>query len=275
MTDIIYIDRSTKQKLKEKVYGEVFIQILYGQGCIARLISSIFLPLVSRVSWLSRFYGFLQKSPLSKRKIKPFIEHFHIDPLEFVDPVETFCSFNDFFIRKLKKEVRPIVQKEDVLIMPADARYLVFPDLEKADGFWVKGKKFSLKTLIEDDRLSQKFAKGSMAMARLCPIDYHRFHFPCDGIPHAPRVINGPLYSVNPLALQRNIHILSENKRVLTVVETKLFGTILYVDVGATSVGSIHQTFTPYEPCFKGQEKGYFSFGGSCLLLFFEPGAIV
>ena len=111
-------------------------------------------------------------------------------------------------------------------------------------------------------------------IARLCPTDYHRFHFSFNCIPDAPRLINGPLYSVNPIALKRNIQILSENKRVITVLNTKNFGSVLSVEVGATYVGSINQTFAPREHYAKGDEKGYFSFGGSTLVLLFEPGRI-
>ncbi len=275
MPEITYVDRLTKKEEKEKVYGQVFLKMLYGKGFLSRLFSSFALPLFSRVSFLSKLYGALQKSRLTRRKVKPFIEAYHIDPLEFALPVEAFNSFNDFFIRKLKKEVRPVAQGEDVLILPADARYLVFPDISKADGFWVKGQKFTLKELLQDDALAAKFEGGSMVMARLCPVDYHRFHFPCDNVPRESRLINGPLFSVNPIALKRNIRIISENKRMVTVLESERFGSILYLEIGATYVGSIHQTYTAQKPARKGDEKGYFAFGGSCLVLLFEPNRVV
>jgi len=138
----------------------------------------------------------------------------------------------------------------------------------------VKGKRFSLKSLLQDDELAERYAEGAMAMARLCPVDYHRFHFPCECVPGKPRLINGLLYSVNPIALKRNIEYLSQNKRMITELETENFGKILYMEVGATYVGSIHQTYTPGKACAKGEEKGYFAFGGSCLLVLFEPNKI-
>lgn len=275
MPEITYIDRVTKREEKEKVYGRIFLKMLYGRGLLSRLFSSFALPLFSRVSFLSELYGALQKSRLTRRKVKPFIEAYRIDPLEFALPVEAFNSFNDFFIRKLKKEVRPFAQGEDVLILPADARYLVFPDISKADGFWVKGQKFTLQELLDDDALAAQFEGGSMAMARLCPVDYHRFHFPCDNVPGEPRLINGPLFSVNPIALKRNIRIISQNKRMITLLHTERFGSVLYLEIGATYVGSIHQTYAANKPVRKGDEKGFFSFGGSCLVLLFEPNRIV
>jgi phosphatidylserine decarboxylase len=76
------------------------------------------------------------------------------------------------------------------------------------------------------------------------------------------------------LALKKRLAILSENKRVVTEIDTEGFGTMLYVEIGATFVGSIHQTYTPNRRVQKGEEKGYFEFGGSCLALLFERGRI-
>lgn len=185
--------------------------------------------------------------------------------------MESFGSFNDFFIRTLKPSARPIDEDLDVAILPADARYRVFSNIHSADGYWVKGKKFSLEKLIGDDTLAHKYLFGSMVFARLCPVDYHRFHFPFNCVPNKARLINGPLFSVNPIALKRNINIVTENKRMITELQTKNFGTVLYIEVGATYVGSIRQTYTPNQHYAKGDEKGYFEFGGSMLILLFPP----
>ncbi|MEP3833610.1 phosphatidylserine decarboxylase, partial [Rhodopirellula bahusiensis] len=94
------------------------------------------------------------------------------------------------------------------------------------------------------------------------------------GVPVASRLINGPLYSVNPIALRQNIHILTSNKRCLTQLETESFGTVLLLEIGATCVGSIQQNYSPGESISKGDEKGYFRFGGSSTMVLFEPGRI-
>lgn len=275
MKEIVYFDRLTQKEEIERVYGEASLRLLYASSGIARWISCLLLPLVARSAWVSRLYGWIQKTRWSRCKIEPFIRVFQVDPAEFLDPVETFSSFNDFFIRKLKKEARPCVQDPCRLVMPADGRYLVFPKISASSGFVVKGEKFQLEDLLQDAALARRFAEGSMVMARLCPTDYHRFHFPCEGVPGQPRLINGYLFSVNPLAIRQNIHIFSQNKRMVTSIQTEQFGEILYIEIGATSVGSIHQTFYPHQMCKKGDEKGYFSFGGSSLILLFEPNRIV
>jgi phosphatidylserine decarboxylase len=46
------------------------------------------------------------------------------------------------------------------------------------------------------------------------------------------------------------------------------------MEVGATCVGGMHPTFTPGSAVEKGAEKGYFSFGGSCVTTIYKPGAI-
>lgn len=268
--EIAYIDRKTGQRCIEKVYGHKALSLLYGDGIFKGLFSAAILPLLARIPFFSQFFGYLQKRPASAKKVAPFIEAYGIDASEFVE--QNFPSFNDFFIRKLKAETRPIVKDSKILAMPADGRYFVYPTF---DQFVVKGKEFSLIHFLCDNAAAHRYRDGSMAIIRLCPIDYHRFHFPCDGLPSKARLINGPLFSVNPLALRKRMAILAENKRMVTEIETEQFGTLLYIEIGATSVGSIHQTYTPDQPVRKGEEKGYFEFGGSCIVLLFEKDRIL
>lgn len=265
-----YINRQTKIREEEKVFGEKAMRFLLRGHFLARFLQNF----AAKNAWVSKLYGALQRTRSSRKKIAPFIEAFQVDKKEFEKDVEEFTSFDDFFTRKLKPESRPISTDPHAIITPADGRYLVFPDVSKADGFWVKGKTFSLTELLQDESLAEKYQRGALVIARLAPPDYHRFHFPVDCIPSSPRLINGPLFSVNPLFLRKNISILSENKRVITSLKTEGLGDVLMIEIGATNVGSIHQTYTPNQPAQKGQEKGYFSFGGSCIALLFEPGKI-
>lgn len=264
------VDRATGLIFEEKVYGHRPLSLLYGDGTVSKILYYTMLPLLARLPFFSQFYGFLQHRPSSRKKIQPFIETYGIDASEF--ETSEFHSFNDFFIRKLKPSARPIDSRPKVATLPADGRYLAFPFFDR---FFVKGQEFSLAEFLQNSAYARAYEQGSMLIARLCPTDYHRFHFPCDGFAEPPRLINGPLYSVNPIALKKRIAILSENKRVVTEIDTPHFGTILYVEVGATAVGTIRQTFTPNSQVQKGEEKGYFEFGGSCLVLLFEKNKIV
>jgi len=267
VSEITYVDRETKEEKVEKVYGNGYLIFLYQSNPLSWLLRALF----CKPPFFSKLYGSLQKKPSSKKKIAPFIENYQVDTSEFLDPPDSFPTFNDFFIRKLKPSARPIHNGNDEAVLPADGRYLVFDNIEREEGFLVKGKKFNLETLLRNPKLAHKYAQGSMVMARLAPVDYHRFHFPCHCTPSETTPINGPLYSVNPIALRKNIQILAENKRVITHLKTEHFGTVLFIEIGATFVGSIHQTYAPDTPQAKGAEKGYFSFGGSCLILLFEP----
>ncbi|MBI5273379.1 MAG: phosphatidylserine decarboxylase [Chlamydiia bacterium] len=270
--DVQYIDRKSGSLVNEKIYGQKALQFLYGDNILAQLFSLWILPLVARLRWLSWFYGYLQKSPFSARKVAPFVAAYGIDLSECIE--SSYASFNDFFIRKLKPDARPIDFDPSRAVLPADGRYLVFPDVSKTQGFYVKGQQFDLVTFLQDEPLARNFAEGSLVIARLCPTDYHRFHFPCDGVAGDARSIEGPLFSVSPLALRKRLSILAENKRMVTEIETDRFGLVLYVEIGATFVGAIHQTYTPGKRVVKGGEKGYFSFGGSSVVLLFEKGRI-
>lgn len=109
---------------------------------------------------------------------------------------------------------------------------------------------------------------------RLAPADYHRFHFPTAGKISETKKIKGYYYSVSTHAIKRNFRIFCENKREYAILSTKQFGNIAMIDVGATMVGSIVQTYKENSFVEKGDEKGYFLFGGSTCILVFEKDKI-
>jgi len=274
MTDIFYINRQTGKEEVEKVYKGKAVELFYGDSSLSHYLHKWLLPVLAKKKWLSRLYGYLQKRPSSRKKIAPFIKEFGLDSSEFLDPVSAYRSFNAFFIRKLKPEARPINSDPCRAVIPADGRYYFYADIDTCPGFIVKGEKFTLDTLLGSTSLASEFQGGSMVLARLCPTDYHRFHFPCDCQPGLTHLINGWLYSVNPLAVKKNIQIFAQNKRTLCELRTPLFGRIIYMEIGATSVGSIQETYTANEWQPKGGEKGYFEFGGSSLILLFAKNTI-
>jgi phosphatidylserine decarboxylase len=275
LVPIIYIDRLTGQTCLEKIYKETALRLLYGDAWTSRLFSPWLLPLVSRWPFFSALCGYIQKRPSSRRHIQPFIQAFDVDTSEFLEPASQFHSFNDFFIRRLKPEVRPIHPDPTMAVIPADGRYYFYENIKECSGFIVKGEKFKLSELLHSSSLAQDYEEASMVIARLCPSDYHRFHFPCDGLPGSTQLISGSLYSVNPLAIKRNLQILTRNKRTLCIIQTQYFKQMLYIEIGATTVGSIQQTYTPNQWQKKGAEKGYFEFGGSALILLFHQGTIL
>ena len=205
-------------------------------------------------------------------KIAPFLKTYGLDPSDFEKAPADFTSFNDFFYRKLKPGARPLA--DSPIVLPADGRHLAFNKASEIQSVFVKGQKFDIAGLLNSPDLAKKYQDGPVILSRLCPVDYHRFHFPCDGIPGETRVVNGPLFSVSPLALRQRISYLWENKRTITELVTEEFGTVICMEIGATCVGSIHQTYKAGVPVKKGDEKGYFAFGGSSTLLMFEPDSV-
>jgi phosphatidylserine decarboxylase len=133
--------------------------------------------------------------PNSVKRILPFIKNYKLDTSEFADEnIDAFKSFNEFFYRKLKPIARPIDSSNQVAVLPADGRHLGFQNISKIKGIFTKGQTFDLETFLGDDDLAQRYKNGVLVCSRLCPVDYHRFHFPVSGIPAKPVLINGSLF---------------------------------------------------------------------------------
>jgi phosphatidylserine decarboxylase len=267
---IRYYDRYDLKTKTEKVYGERWLRFAYDNP-VGRLAVWLFI----RRRLFSWYYGRKMNARGSDMLIFKFIADYDINASEFARSAFEFKTFNEFFHRALKPESRPIASEPGVAVLPADGRHLAFPDVDRADGFYAKGAKFSLAELLGDEKLASHFAGGSMLISRLCPSDYHRFHFPVSGIPGEARLVRGSLYSVNPIALRRNIKYLVRNKRFITLIESPDFGMMAMIEVGATNVGSIVESFVPGRPAVRGEEKGMFAFGGSCVITLFATGRII
>ena len=177
-------------------------------------------------------------------------------------------------IRDRTSNARPIDPNEDSVIFPADGRHSGVQNLSKIENIFVKGQQFDLPALFESDKLARPYREGSMVISRLCPVDYHRFHFPVAGISSTPQLINGSLYSVNPIALRQNIGIFWQNKRYLSFIESSRGDKVASFLVGATCVGSVKISSTLPAIITKGEEYGYFLFGGSSVLTLFEKDAV-
>lgn len=261
-------DRKQKTYFEERVVGESLIRFVYENPVGKPL--QFFL----KRKFFSALYGGAMDSKHSRRMIDGFIRDNGIDMSESFRPASAFGTFNEFFIRKLKPDARPFDMSANVLISPADSRLLAFQDIDVRKLLQVKGLAYALSELVADKELADSYAGGTALVFRLCPLDYHRFHFVDSGIPGPPRQIQGMFHSVNPIALRKVPRLYVENKRCLTTFESDHFGKILYVEVGAMNVGSILQTFKPGLGVHKGEEKGYFKFGGSTVILFLEKGQV-
>lgn len=266
---IKYIERKTGEIKIEKVPGEKYLKFLYYNP-----FGELPLNLVVKKKFLTDYYGKQMDKKESTKKIPSFIKEADINIEEAKKTIDQFTSFNDFFYRELKDGARSIDFDENVLTSPADGKILVFENLEKEKELFIKGDKFTLEEFFEDSELAKKYEGGVFLIVRLAPIDYHRFHFPCDGKIGASKLINGDYFSVSTHAIKKNFRIFCENKREFSILQTKNFGDIVMFEVGATMVGGIKQSYTPDSFVKKGEEKGYFYFGGSTCILVFEKDKI-
>jgi phosphatidylserine decarboxylase len=266
---IRYYHRAKQVVETEQVYGESWLRWTYGSA-----LGRFALWLLVKRAFVSRYYGWKMSLQASAIKVLPFIVDYDLDVDEFAKKPYAFKSFNEFFFRALKPGARPMSADERAAVLPADGRHLAFPVIETAAGFYAKGQRFDLAAFLGAPGLAADFAGGSLLISRLCPVDYHRFHFPVGGTPGEPRLINGWHYSVSPIALRQNLAYLWENKRMVTLVESPVFGRVAVCEIGATMVGSILQTFLPGRAVAKGAEKGLFKFGGSCVVTLFQRGRI-
>jgi phosphatidylserine decarboxylase len=270
---IEYFNRYTKKLEVEKVYGDSATRWLYTSP-----IASLVRGLVTHPI-LSQAYGWTQDSRLSGRKVSKFIENFNI-PIELFekgslgqeDIGNSYVSFNEFFTRRYRQGIRPFVLDK---LMPAfaEGRYVGYDKVGDDIQFPVKGKNLETSELIGSSSEAKIFSGGPALICRLCPVDYHRYHYPDEGQTLKNFWVHGPLDSVNPIALKAKGDIFLKNQRRVSILETKHFGKLAFIEVGAVCVGKIVQSYDESKNFNRGDEKGYFLFGGSTVVVVGEAGA--
>jgi len=207
---------------------------------------------------------------MSARGIPKFIEKYQVDMQGFEG---SYKNFADFFSREKSEVDFPV--ESDVLGSPCEGMVFVHNDINPQSLIAAKGSEFSLAELFADEKLAHEYTGGTMVQIRLTPVNYHRMHFFDDGVVTHSEVLNGDLYSVRPLAINRILHLYCRNKRAIIKFESQNFGDVVIVEVGATFVGSIVHCFENGDEVKRGQQASYFLPGGSLVLVFFKKGAVV
>lgn len=275
---ILVFDRRTKRIVEEVINGKIVLSMraLYQSKVGLTLINTGVKDILKN---LSEKQGKKMNSPESVKDIPKFLELFkdQINMDEVKEPIESFKTFNEFFIRSLKPGARPIAysDQDGIAICAADSRLIAFSSVDESTRLWIKGRKFSIEGLLGKSLQSNVLSNGSLVIFRLAPQDYHRFHVPVSGTVEKFVEIPGFLYTVNPIAVNsKYCNVFTENKRIISIISTSEFGKVAFVAIGATMVGSI--TFLKKEGDYvhKGDEFGYFSFGGSTVICVFEKDAI-
>lgn len=262
MNTLIY-NRETKQTYLEKQYKNNELLFLYttfwGRFLLRLFISN---------RYFSRILAYPNKAKRSIHKIEPFIKEYSIDPNDYIK--KDYKSFNDFFIRKVVEDKRPIDLSEDSLISIADSKLTTYT-IDSSLQLDIKGSLYTLSSLLKSSDLAKSYANGMCLIFRLTVDDYHRYCFLDDGNIILQKTINGKLHSVGPISSSK-VNVYNENYRKYSLLQTSNFGQVIQVEVGALLVGKIinHDidSFT------KGTEKGYFEFGGSTIILIFKEGTV-
>jgi len=271
--NIFVIVRKTGARDEEKIPGFVRmgIRALYNPLDLDSM--KILLKILKKMT-ISQ--GKAYDKPSSAKHIRAFVDFHQLNMDESLEPIENFKTFNEFFYRKLKASARPINEPENPrrAVSGADCRCMVFPEVSRATELWIKGKNFSLGGLLTDETAAKKYEGGSMVIFRLAPQDYHRFHLPVNGVIKSRKPIDGEYYTVSPMAVRADVDVFTRNKRVFTLLESPEFGTVAFISVGATMVASIVFTKEVGDSFKKGDEYGYFAFGGSTCIALFEKGKI-
>lgn len=259
--NILVQDRDSGIILEEKISAHVKLgmRIIYnGKGKESRKFRALLKSLSIR-------QGKKFDDPASVRQIAPFIKFHSLDMTEYEET--SYATFNDFFYRKLKPGARKVEGDSKIFVSPADSRCTVFSNIHQAKDIWIKGTRFSLARLTNNykpDIFNDRSC--SIMIFRLAPQDYHRFHSPCDATIGKPIYVDGQYYTVNPMAIRSSLDVFGENVRMILPLESPEFGTLLLIPIGAMMVGSIVLDRKEGEFVRRGEEMGYFKFGGSTVV---------
>lgn len=220
--------------------------------------------------WISKAAGTYLDSRFSRRKIKKYVKKHGID-LSLYER-EDYPSFNAFFTRKIRKELRPFDTAPEAFVAPCDGKLSLYK-IEKGAQFTIKGFTYTAAELLKDERLARTFEGGYCFVFRLCVEDYHRYFYFDDGQKGENVFIAGRLHTVQPVALEKR-RVFCENCREYTVMKTNNFGTAVQCEVGAMMVGRI-VNYRGAGQMLRGEEKGKFEFGGSTVVVLTQAGAVV
>ena len=270
-------DRRNNLAIVPELYNERTIRFFH-QSRLGRLIYRLLLgkPVVSQLLALRDF------TPWSRKKIPKFIKAYDLDPATFALPVEKFRTFNDFFTRELRPEYLQFDPGPYTLCSPCEAQLQITRCVSSSDTFTVKGVTFSITELLGNKDLAKQFSGGDLCSFYLAPQYYHRFHFPLDCEWRRQWVLGNRLFAVNDFSFRHGFRPFSVNVRHINLLWHPRLEDFLYIEVGATLVGKIQQhnplqatnTDSTSRLVKKGDQKGFFSLGGSSILMIFRSGHV-
>jgi len=246
-------DRSQKKYIEEIQYGKNKLSFLYNNAFGRIILKIVINPLFSKI------YSYYKKSTLSKKDIQKLIDQYKIDMTLYEE--KDYSSFNDFFTRKIKKEKRKIPKEKNSFISPADSKLIIYKISNQKIN--IKDTNYTIEELVKDRIDLSEYKNGYCLVFRLSMDDYHHYCYPDNGKLEDYYQVKGKLHTVS--SISENYKIYKENKREVSILKTDSFNELIYIEVGALLVGEIKNN---YQRTFKkGEEKGYFSLGGSTIVI--------
>ena len=258
-----YIDRKGNITIEENGQDK-FLRHLYNDWGGRLCLKIIIQPFVTRLG------GWFLNTRLSARMIPGFVERNHIDLSSCTR--QEFASYNDFFTRRLKEGQRPVAADDSVLVSPCDGKVTV-SRIGSDSRFYIKDTLYTLERLLKNKKLAKRYLGGYAVILRLTVDDYHHYCYVADGEKSPDVKIPGVFHTVNPAA-NDVCQIYHENTRKYCLLKTEQFGTIAMMEVGAMMVGKITNLKPGPGEVKKGEEKGYFEFGGSTIVLLLQHGKV-
>jgi len=224
------------------------------------------------------------ESALVTPAIKAFSKVFNVNLSEAKNPdPASYNSFNAFFTREIKPELRPIA--DSAMVSPVDGTVSQAGSIKAGRIFQAKGQEYTVQELLAcSDDEAQQFSTGQFITIYLSPRDYHRMHMPFKGDLTEQVHIPGRLFSVAPHTVKTVSRIFARNERVVANFDTE-FGRMAMVLVGAINVAAIETVWdglvTPpkgktisrksYQSgeitLDKGQEMGRFNMGSTVIIV--------
>lgn len=251
-----------KELIEEPEVGAGAIRFAYGNPFGRFLAKTILCR-----KFVSNTYAAWQRSGLSKKKVQKFMAQYHISTEDCT--TQEFPNFNAFFTRQRKDYVNQTAENELPAI--ADSKLTALP-VSAGSRFHIKGVPYTTEELLEDKALAAEYRGGLCLIFRLSPDDYHRYVYPDSGTQEACCHIKGVLHTVNPIAADMKVY--RRNARTVQRLHTAQFGDVLQMEVGALLVGKIVNHEEGEAPFAKLQEKGYFAYGGSTVILLLKKDAV-
>lgn len=286
-----YVDRQHGAVVTEQLFGDRFVQFLYGRA--REQAPALFRALSGRRC--SRLLALLNFDlPLAPRLVgnRAWLARQGVDLAECLDPPERLNTPRRLFERRLRYwECRPLPPQADAVVAPADARLLV-GTLHPGEGVFIKGRFFDLDELLgrRFRTLWSRFSTADVALFRLTPDKYHYNHLPVSGIVQAVAECPGAYHSCNPHAVIELATPYSRNRRLVTVIQTDVpggtgVGLVVMVEVVALMIGDLVQCYSsegyaapvPLQPGMfvqRGCPKSLFRPGSSTDVLLFERGRV-